>query len=452
MKNITTYHFKSLEEIKAHLLSEVPTLYHGSQTSTVVPYERLNAYCETQGIAPLSLGNLGQMPKICELDEDNYLNLAGMVTWKEGREYCQTKGRTIMTSPTEELAALLSGIATSCTGERCFGFGTYRDHLVKVKYLDDKGEVKSLFYDALLKDHWAFQSEEGRSLLENYQETYQYYKDFKNAPFPRLERETDLMTGTEGQLGVIVEAKIRTTPLKDVTYIFMALPKWEVDFSLHLRVFDKVQGLRDKIYSCELIDENSWNYLDSEVVPRTGKDIIFLEIADEYFEVIYEQVLSHFPELGENDIFQVGESKCKQLRMQIPRAIFEVNAKMGVTKKGTDVQVTGDQFKGLLEQYRSMAKTGVGYNLFGHFGDAHLHFNFMPKPEEIEKCQDELEGLYEWVKKKRGSPFAEHGIGLLKRPFIRPFYSDIQFKMFRYLKSQMDPKSLFFPQGFMLME
>ena len=76
----------------------------------------------------------------------------------------------------------------------------------------------------------------------------------------------------------------------------------------------------------------------------------------------------------------------------------------------------------------------------------------MPKPEEIEKCQDELEGLYEWVKKKRGSPFAEHGIGLLKRPFIRPFYSDIQFKMFRYLKSQIDPKSLFFPQGFMLME
>ncbi|MCR9204883.1 MAG: hypothetical protein NXH75_09915, partial [Halobacteriovoraceae bacterium] len=319
MVNIETHHFKSLGDIQKYLGLKKPTLFHGSQTSTVVPYERLEAFCEHENWDSFVLGNLNQMPKVCELSSDGILTIQGPVTWKEGREYCQTKGRTIMTSPTEELAALLSGIATSCTGERCFGFGTYRDHLCEVKYLNSGGQLKTLSYERLLKNHELFQDSDSQALLQKYQASYEFYRDFKNAPFPRLERETDLMTGTEGQLGVIVEAKIKTTPLTNVTYIFMALPKWEEDFSLHMRLFDKVQSLREKIFACELIDENSWSYLDTELIPRPGKDIIFLEIADEHFESIYEEVLSQFPELGEDDLFQVSDSKCKNLRMEIPR-------------------------------------------------------------------------------------------------------------------------------------
>lgn len=452
MVNIETHHFKSLEDLKGHILKKNPTLFHGSQTSTVVPYEKLSEYCESAGWNNFHLGNLNQLPKLCVLDENGILTIRGSVTWKEGREYCQTKGRTIMTSPTEELAALLSGIATSCTGERCFGFGTYRDHLEEVTYVDYKGNLQVLKYENFLTDHQLFQSPEAKKLLKNYQDSYEFYRDFKNAPFPRLERETDLMTGTEGQLGVVIEAKIKTTPVRNVSYIFLSLPKWEEDFTLHMRVFDKVQNLRDKIFACELVDENSWSYLDKDLIPRLGKDIIFLEIADDQFDEVYESVLSHFPELGEEDLFQVNEGKCKSLRMEIPRAVFEANTKMGVTKKGTDVQVKAESFKGLMEYYREMTKIGVGYNLFGHFGDAHLHFNYMPRPDEIDKCQDSLEKLYNWVKDEKGSPFAEHGIGLLKQKFIRPFFSEAQYKMFSYLKNQLDPERVFFPQGFMLME
>lgn len=452
MVNIETHHFKSLGDIQKYLVLKKPTLFHGSQTSTVVPYERLEAFCEQENWDSFILGNLNQMPKVCKLDDQGVLTIQGAVTWKEGREYCQSKGRTIMTSPTEELAALLSGIATSCTGERCFGFGTYRDHLVEIKYLDSKGHLKTLSYKNYLKDHDLFESSAARNLLDNYQMSYEFYRDFKNAPFPRLERETDLMTGTEGQLGVIVEAKIKTTPLENVTYIFLALPKWEEDYTLHMRLFDKVQNLRDKIFACELIDENSWSYLDKDLIPREGKDIIFLEIADEHFDTIYEEVLSQFPELTEEEIFQVSDSKCKSLRMEIPRAVFEMNTKMGVTKKGTDVQVKAESFKGLMDYYREMTKIGIAYNLFGHFGDAHLHFNYMPRPQEIEVCQNSLEKLYTWVKDTKGSPFAEHGIGLLKRKFIKPFFNQTHYEMFSYLKKEMDPEGIFFPQGFMSME
>ena len=145
----------------------------------------------------------------------------------------------------------------------------------------------------------------------------------------------------------------------------------------------------------------------------------------------------------------MNASKCRDLRVSVPRAIFEVNSRMGVTKKGTDVQVGEDKFRELLSFYREMANKGVPYNLFGHFGDAHLHFNFMPTPDKNDFCNEQLETLYGKVLEWKGSPFAEHGIGLLKRKFIAPFYTETEKTVFRALKKQFDPNGQFFPEGFM---
>ncbi|MCF8058769.1 MAG: FAD-binding oxidoreductase [Bacteriovoracaceae bacterium] len=448
---IYTKGFSAIKDLKDYVRLSEPTFFHGNQTSTVIPYDRLNEYGEQQGWTSLTLGNLGQLPQECSLDKDNNLIISGPVTWKQAREFCRSKGRNTMTSPTEELAAILSGVATSCTGERCFGYGTLREQLLECTYLDHQGEEQKLLAANDLSDHRLFQNDEGQKLLKRYQCSYQQYREFKNAPFPRLEKETDLMTGTEGQLGVVINGIFKTSKLENVTYIFLALPKWEEDASIHLDVFQKVQGFREKVYSCEFVDENSWSYLSEDLIPRKGKDIVFLEIENIYFEEVYEKILSQITQLDENDIFEVPESRCRQLRMEIPRAIFEVNSKMGVTKKGTDVQVLSKDFAGLLEVYKSMAKGDVAYNLFGHFGDAHLHFNFMPNQFEAASCQKKLEELYKWVFEVKGSPFAEHGIGMLKQKFIQPFYTDTQYEMFSYLKKSMDPNNQFFPQGFMNM-
>lgn len=444
--------FSQIEQLKSYLGQSKATFFHGNRTSTVIPYERLKEFGEEKGWNALVLGDLGQLPQVCELTEANLLKIRGPVTWKDAREYCRSHKRNTMTSPTEELAAVLSGIATSCTGERCFGYGTLREQLQSCIYLDFEGKEVELSSERTLMDHELFQEERAKKLLSAYQETYEQYKNFKNAPFPRMKMETDLMTGTEGQLGVVIEGTFKTSVLENVTYIFLALPKWEEDYSLHLQVFEKVQSFRDKVYSCELVDENSWSYLSEDKVPRPGKDIVFLEIENIHFEEVYEKILSQIEGLDENDIFEVPESRCRALRMEIPRAIFEVNSQMGVTKKGTDVQVAGKDFKGLLDQYRNLSKGDVPYNLFGHFGDAHLHFNFMPKPDQADSCQQKLEQLYNWVYQVKGSPFAEHGIGLIKQKFIKEFYTEAQYNLFSYLKEKMDPYSQFFPQGFMMME
>jgi glycolate oxidase len=73
----------------------------------------------------------------------------------------------------------------------------------------------------------------------------------------------------------------------------------------------------------------------------------------------------------------------------------------------------------------------------------------MPTPDKNDFCNKELERLYAEVLKWHGSPFAEHGIGLLKKKFIAPFYSENERIVFRELKKIFDPKKQFFPEGFM---
>ena len=428
--------FYSNAELIDHVKLGLPTLFHSSQSSTVIPFEKLDRELGAETV----LGNLSCIKGSLKLLADNTLYVEGFVTWREAKEYCRSHGREIMTSPTEELAGVLAGIATSCTGERSFGFKNLRSQIVELEYLDFTGAIKKLSSSKKLILPFD---------LSAYQNDFAPYEHFKNAPFPRLLLETDLMTGTEGQLGIITSAVLKTIAYEEETYLFVLLPKWEEDFEAHLEIFQAVQGFRDEIRAVEFLDSNSLSYLPAEKNPGKNQDAVFLEIKKNDFEMIYEKFLSKLTLISEENIFEMNASKCRDLRVSVPRAIFEANSRMGVSKKGTDVQVTAGQFRELLSFYRTFTKLGVDYNLFGHFGDAHLHFNFMPTPKKNDFCNHQLEKLYTQVLAWHGSPFAEHGIGLLKKKFISPFYSNSQRVVFRELKKLMDPRGQFFPEGFM---
>jgi FAD/FMN-containing dehydrogenase len=439
--------FYELKALKAHILTGEATFYHASQTSTVIPYDKLEQQFSDE--KNFSIVDLGQLPASMNLDGDDEIVLKGGVCWKDYKEFCQANQKSIMTSPTEELANVLAGVATSCTGERCFSFGTLRNQVKELSYIDYKGEEINLDSFKRLEDHSLFQDESSVEILKNYQASYKKYKNFKNAPFPRLELETDLMIGTEGQLGVITSTNLISANDENLRYMFLAISPWEKDRSAHLEIFDKIQKFRNEIWSCELIDSNSWDYLPEGEAPVLNKDLIFLEIREVHFEKVYNEYLSKLELVSEESIFEITKQRYHNLRMSVPRATFERNSKMGVVKKGTDVQVGVKDFGKLLDYYQKMSKFGIEYNLFGHFGDAHLHFNYMPTAERVNECQDQLNLLYGEVLKWQGSPFAEHGIGIIKQNFITKFWGKPQFEMFKYLKTKMDPQQQFFPQGFM---
>lgn len=433
--------FYSQDDLVAHLRTHQASFYFSSRTSTVIPYDKLDNLLPWTSDKDFFLCDLSKLPASLELNAQGNLILRGGVSWEEAKKFLTSKGRNLKTSPTEQLAMIPAGLATSCTGERCFAFGNLRSQVVRLKYLNYQGEEKELRREDNLSSSSSF--------LKPYQDDFKFYQNFKNAPYPRFEKAIDLMIGTEGQLGIVTEVEIETVEDFDVNYVFLLLPRWEEDLTPHLEIYQAVQNQRNAIISCELLDANCMNYLSEEERLGKNQDVIFLEIKGDHFEEVYGDILCQLQHTSADSVYEIGESKFHKVRAGVPRAIFEHNSRSGVVKVGTDVQVKGSEFPKLLEFYRNAARLGVPYCLFGHFGDAHLHFNYMPTPQELKQCQDQLVSLYECVYEWKGSPFAEHGIGLLKQGHIKRFHGQNQLGLFQDLKKEHDPYNQFFPQGFM---
>jgi len=438
--------FRSTDELRAFFKKGEPMLLVSSQTSTVIPYHlleaRLGEWAQNHHADHLNLVELGQLPKDMNLDKQGNLHISGSVTWEDAITYCQNHGRTIKTYPTERLAAIPAGVATSATGERCFGFGTLREQVVSLSFMSQDGEIHHLSRQNKLKNIPG---------LEEYQKDFLPFHDFKNAPFPRFENEPDLLIGTEGQLGPVLNVELETTPLEDVRYFFILLPPWEKNYTPHLELFHKVQRFKGDVLSCEILDRHCMKLLPENDQLGPGKDVIFLEVRGEeaVFDRVFEEFLMDFEHIDDEWIFEIPEDRFHHIRAEVPRAIFENNQRMGVEKKGTDIQVKPDDFEKLMDECRAGARVGLPYFLFGHFGNAHLHFNFLPKTDEVHLCNDYFHDLYEKILLWQGSPFAEHGIGLVKQRYIQPFHSETQYKVFRALKDLYDPERRFFPMGFM---
>jgi glycolate oxidase len=420
----------SIADLQAYIKQNRPSLYHGATTSTVIPFTKsildyLGDYRD------LTLVDLTGLPKKMELEGDEVF-IEGPVTWLELMAFCHSHNRDIGCYPTEKSACVLSGLATSATGDRCFGFGTLRDLVTEITYLNDKAQEKKLSGQ---KD---FPHE-----IKAYSASLEPYRHFKNPPVPWFERETDLMIGTEGQLGVITSCKLRTISWKNLTYLFLKVPHWADDYSIHLNVHDAVQKYRGIIYGCEMMDKHLIKFGGRHL----SGDLIALEVPLEHLELVYEKVISKIDGFSVDDSFEVSPEQYRKNRQKRPARLAEFLRQNNIVKMGTDSQVKPTLLKDLFEYYKKWVD--IPHTLFGHLGDAHLHFNFLPRPDQRKECERRFEQFYHQVAQWQGSPFAEHGIGVLKKDYLKEFLKDSHYEMFEMLKDIYDPKRIFFPVGYM---
>ncbi|HEX5664090.1 MAG TPA: FAD-linked oxidase C-terminal domain-containing protein, partial [Xanthomonadaceae bacterium] len=87
---------------------------------------------------------------------------------------------------------------------------------------------------------------------------------------------------------------------------------------------------------------------------------------------------------------------------------------------------------------------------FGHIGDGNLHINVL-KPEGLEqdefvaRCGRVTELLAACLQAHGGSISAEHGIGLVKKPYLSSTRSEAEIAAMRGIKSVLDPNGVMNP-------
>jgi D-lactate dehydrogenase (cytochrome) len=106
--------------------------------------------------------------------------------------------------------------------------------------------------------------------------------------------------------------------------------------------------------------------------------------------------------------------------------------------------VPDEAFPGLFRMYKeTLRSSGLRYTIFGHIGDNHVHVNILPRDDpEGARARELYVQFLKYAAGVGGTLSAEHGVGKLKREYLRFFYSDDQLREMAALKRAFDPNGI----------
>lgn len=333
-------------------------------------------------------------------------------------------GRFYPPDPTEWTASLGGTIATNASGARSFRFGSTR------KWLET---LTVAFIDGTLR---TFRQGEPYPYPYTPVKQPQTTKNTAGYYLPPGVTWVDLIAGSEGTLGVVLEAKLKLLPLE--TEVVAGV----VFFRSADEALNAVARWRSipALNMLEYVDANSLNFLRlrySEIPPaaraallieRAGSD------ADPFLDADCMDESWFAASAADRERF-------RKFRHTLPELVNERVRLNGFKKMGTDFAVPVAEFarfwpatvRLLEEQFSSK------YAAYGHIGDAHVHVNILP-----ETAADEVRGQ-QWLRAEAarvlahgGTLSAEHGLGRRKKWMLPLQYSDL--RPFREVKSQLDPE------------
>lgn len=258
-----------------------------------------------------------------------------------------------------------------------------------------------------------------------------------------------LFIGSEGLLGVITRLVLKLEPrpaaantalcalssfdaatrlLKDMRATLPALSSFELMWDDFMRAAMDIGGLKMPFAHAYPV------YVLVETLGASGEDDRraleqLLESAlerDIVQDVIVAQSIDHAQQL-----WAYRETVGELLSKLKPHAAFDI----GVPMDQMDAFVRGARTS-LDEQF-----SGQTHLFFGHLGDGNLHLLSGPyaSAEALHRVE---EMIYTAVGAAGGCISAEHGIGVIKQPFLHLSRSDAELKLMKQLKALLDPQGI----------
>jgi D-lactate dehydrogenase (cytochrome) len=341
--------------------------------------------------------------------------------------------------PTERGCFLGGTVATNASGARTFKYGPTRNYVQRLKVVLASGEIVDLRRGE-------------RRALDVQLPSYQMPATRKNASgyFVAPEMEAiDLFIGSEGTLGVICEVETRLLPKPE------GLLSGVVFFENESDVLALVAEARTRVdaRALEFFDQESLNFLREKYpdVPPTAVGAIFFE--QETRAETEEAVLNEWMTmLDQHHAFadswfatnEQDQARLREFRHQLPVLMNEWFSRYNQRKVSTDMAVPDEAFAGLFRLYKeTLRDSSLRYTIFGHIGDNHVHVNILPRDDyEAARARELYVQFLKYAASVGGTLSAEHGVGKLKRDYLRLFYNDDQLREMAALKRTFDPNGI----------
>lgn len=267
----------------------------------------------------------------------------------------------------------------------------------------------------------------------------------KNTAGYRLEPDMDwidLFCGSEGTLGVVLEAEIVLLPVPQELFAGV------VFFQSDEQALDAVDAWRPypELRMLEYVDRSSLELLASRYpeIPRAAFAALLVEAEGADVEA-WESRMMAAGALLEESWFATGPrdlERFRAFRHTLPELVIETVVRRGFLKMGTDYAVPVERNREMLAFYRSrLAEALPGrFVIYGHIGDGHVHVNMLPgNAAEAETASELLNEFARRAVLLGGTISAEHGIGKRKAKLLHLLYTPEQIQAMKDVKSRLDP-------------
>ena len=365
--------------------------------------------------------------------------------------------------PTERGCFLGGNVSTNASGARTFKYGPTRNYVNALKLILANGELLQLRRGELHAESGRIRIplNSGR-VIEADLPTYQMPHTRKNASgyFVAPDMDViDLFIGSEGTLGTVVEIEVRLIPkpqglLSGV--VFFASESSVLDFVAEARKRSLANRSSDgglDARALEFFDSESLNFLRQKypTVPEQALGAVFFEqetrsdnedlLLGEWLELVEKNGAMADSWFATNE---QDQAKLREFRHQLPVLMNEWFAKYEQRKVSTDMAVPDEAFAGMFQLYKeTLVASGLKYTVFGHIGDNHVHVNILPRnDDEGTRARELYVKFLKHAAAVGGTLSAEHGVGKLKRDYLKLFYSEEQLRSMARLKLAFDPNGI----------
>jgi FAD/FMN-containing dehydrogenase len=263
-----------------------------------------------------------------------------------------------------------------------------------------------------------------------------------------------LAIGSEGTLGMVVEATLRLTdPPAPSQVMLLALP----DMGALMQVFALFRA-RLKLQAFEFFTDVALRHVLAHGAQRAidGDHPYYVVTEfDAADEAAQDAALAAF-EQGVNEgwiadgVIAQSEAQAAAL-WRLREGITESLAPHKPYKNDISLRIGAlPAFLGEIQALLGGEYPHFEVVWFGHIGDGNLHINVL-KPEGladadfIAQCEHVTKLLAGALQRHGGSISAEHGIGLVKKPYLEGTRSAAEIALMRGVKRVFDPKGLLNP-------
>lgn len=348
-------------------------------------------------------------------------------------------------NPTEQNSSIGGNVATNASGAKTFKYGATRNFIKSLKILlIDGDEIEIKRGDVI---------EKGGKIKLKTKSNKEIIIPIKNIKMPNIKHAAgffiregmdaiDLFIGSEGTLGLFTQIEL------EVKEIPQAVMGGLIFFDNTDKMIDFVDFVRDKslnpkntnvdiqVRLLEFFDDKSLKLLKTKFreIPNNSVGAIWFE--QEYYypheeglmSLWYEliQKYTSFADLSWFALDKNSHKKLTEFRHELPLMVFELISKSNSLKIGTDTAVPKEHLKFYYNFMKEeLNKTKLEYYIWGHIGNTHLHANLLSKgEEELIEAKKIYQVIIDKALELNGTVSAEHGIGKLKKKYLRQMFGD----------------------------